>query len=200
MATTLQDMEHTIGTAFGDSATKYGGDAWITPLQGFYQGNVAGPTGWLIISSNLLRIMRTLKFGSFYKSTLSGKTFRIAGFVYVDDTNLTQSTSPEARTATEVLQRMQHGLDTWEGLITSTGRALSNEKSRWWFVDCQFNQSGDWSYKKVAELLGGLTTIDTDGVRKPIQCLEPEEPHETLGMFLDATGSGATTEQDAPMG
>jgi hypothetical protein len=95
---------------------------------------------------------------------------------------------------------MQHGLDTWEGLITSTGRALSNEKSRWWFVDGQFNQSGDWSYKKVAELLGGLTTIDTDGVRKPIQCLEPEEPHETLGMFLDATGSGATTEQDAPMG
>ena len=128
------------------------------------------------------------------------KDLQIAGFAYVDDTDLTQSTSSEARTATEVLQRMHHGLDTWEALITSTGGALSNEKSRWWFVDFRFNQSGDWSYKKVAELLGGLTTIDIDGVRKPIQCLEPEEPHETLGMFLDATDSGATTEQDAPMG
>jgi hypothetical protein len=73
MTSTLQNMRHTIRTAFGDSELSYGGEAWILPLQGFYQGNGAGLAIWLIVSSNLLNIMRTLHFGAYYKAAISGE-------------------------------------------------------------------------------------------------------------------------------
>jgi hypothetical protein len=40
---TLQNLEHTIRTAYGDSEDTYGGDMWVIPMQGVYQGNGAGP-------------------------------------------------------------------------------------------------------------------------------------------------------------
>jgi hypothetical protein len=84
---------------------------------------------------------------------------------------------------------MQHGLDTWEGLIRATGGALVNEKSRWWFVDFSFANNGDWRYKTKDELEGELSALDVDGTRKPIQRLEYNDPFETLGVKLDPTGS-----------
>jgi hypothetical protein len=60
------------------------------PPQGIYQeGNGVGPTAWLIISSNLLDIMRQLGYGAFNMTALSGDTLHIAGFSYMDDTGLT---------------------------------------------------------------------------------------------------------------
>jgi hypothetical protein len=161
----------------------------MLPLQGFYQGNGAGPAIWLIISSNLLNIMRKLHFGAFYKAAISGDELRLAGFSYVDDTDLMQSASPEAITTEDILSRMQKGLDSWEGLIRATGGALVNEKSRWWFIDFSFTNNGDWKYKTTAELDGELTAVDIDGKRKPIQRLEFNQPFETLGVKLDPTGS-----------
>jgi hypothetical protein len=80
MTSTLQDMKHKICTAFGDSTDSDGGEAWTMPLppQGIYQGNGVGPMAWLIISSNLLDIMRQLGFGTFFKAAISGDTLRIA--------------------------------------------------------------------------------------------------------------------------
>jgi hypothetical protein len=129
MTSTLQDMKHKICTAFGDSTDSDGGEAWTMPLppQGIYQGNGEGPMAWLIISSNLLDI----GFGTFFKAAISGDTLRIAGFSYVDDTDLTQSTTPMATTAEEVLEKIQEGLNTWEGLVRASGGALSNDRSCW---------------------------------------------------------------------
>jgi hypothetical protein len=139
MTSTLQDMKHTIHTAFGDSTDSYGGAAWTRqlPPQGIDQGNGIGPTVWLIISSILLDIMRQLGYGAFYKAALSGDTLEIAGFSYVDDTDLTQSQTPTVTTAEEVLETIQEGLDTWEGLVKASGGALSNEKSCWWEMNSE---------------------------------------------------------------
>eukprot|EP00957_Ditylum_brightwellii_P204348 15338837-Ditylum_brightwellii.AAC.1 len=45
--TTLQDMVHTVRTAYGDSIESYGGDLWALPCspppQGLGQGNGAAP-------------------------------------------------------------------------------------------------------------------------------------------------------------
>jgi hypothetical protein len=139
--------------------------AWTMPLppQGIYHGKGVGPTAWLIISSNLLDIMRQLRFGTFFKAAISGDTLRIAGFSYVDDTDLTQSTTPMATTAEEVLEKIQEGLNTWEGLVRASGGALSNDKSCWWFIDFTFDHKGDWRYKTMEELEGELTAVDIDG-------------------------------------
>jgi hypothetical protein len=51
MFSTLQNLEHTIRTAYGDSEETYGGDLWvILPMQGVYQGNGAGPLIWAVVS------------------------------------------------------------------------------------------------------------------------------------------------------
>ena len=136
MTSTLHDMKHGIRTAFGDSTDSYGAEAWTMPLppQGIYQGNGVGPTTWPIISSNLLDIMRQLRFGTFFKAAISGDTLRIAGFSYVDDTDLTQSTTAMATMAEEVLEKIQEGLNTCEGLVRASGGALSNDKSCWWYI------------------------------------------------------------------
>jgi hypothetical protein len=191
MTSTLQDMKHTIRTAFGDSTDSYGGAAWTRPLppQGIYQGNGIGPTAWLIISSNLLDILRQLGYGAFYKAALSGDTLEIDGFSYVDDTDLTQSQKPTVTTAEEVLEKIQEGLDTWEGLVKASGGALSNEKSCWWYVDFSFDHKGDWGYKKMEELEGELTAIDVDGNRKALKRLEVNASFETLGVQLNPIGN-----------
>jgi hypothetical protein len=74
MTSTLQDIKHKIRNAFGDSTYSYGGKAWTIPLPilGIYQGIRVGLTAWLIISSNLLNIMRHLRFGAFYNTAISG--------------------------------------------------------------------------------------------------------------------------------
>jgi len=39
MFTTLQNLNHTIQTAFGDSESTYGSDCWVVPLPGLARGN-----------------------------------------------------------------------------------------------------------------------------------------------------------------
>jgi hypothetical protein len=56
--------------------------------------------------------MRQFGYGAFHQTTLSGDTLEIAGFSYMDDTDLTQSQTPTATTAEEVLEKIQEGLNT----------------------------------------------------------------------------------------
>jgi hypothetical protein len=191
-------MKHTIRTAFGDSTDSYGGEAWTMPLppQGIYQGNGVGPTAWLIISSNLLNIMRQLGYVAFYKTALSGDTLEIAGFLYMDDTDLTQSQMPTVTTAEEVLEKIQEGLNTWEGLVKASEGALSNGKSCWWYVDFSFDHKGDWRYKKMEELEGEPIAINIDGTRKTLKRLEVNESFETLGVQLNPIGDDTAVFND----
>jgi hypothetical protein len=62
MLSTLQNLEHTIRTAYGHSEDTYGGDLWVIPTQGVYQGNGVGPLIWAAVSSPLLDIMREEEF------------------------------------------------------------------------------------------------------------------------------------------
>jgi hypothetical protein len=71
MFSTLQNLEHTIRTAYGDSEETYGGDLWVIPMQRVYQGNGAGPLIWALVSSPLLDIMQEEGFGTFFKMSKS---------------------------------------------------------------------------------------------------------------------------------
>jgi hypothetical protein len=117
MFSTLQNLEHTIRTAYGDSDKTYGGDLWVIPMQGVYQGNGAGPIIWAVVSSPLLRIMKEEGFGIFLKTRLSGQDIRIVGYAFVDDTDLIQTGQNSQTTGEEVCQDMQKALNMWEGLI-----------------------------------------------------------------------------------
>jgi hypothetical protein len=140
--------------------------------------------------------LRQLGFGDFFKTAISGDTLSIAGFSYVDGTDLTQSTTPTVTTAEEVLEKMQEGLNTWEGLVKASGGALLNDKSCWWYVDFTFNNKCDWTYKEMEELEGKHTAIDTDGTRKALMRLNVDESFETLGVQLNPIGNDDAVFED----
>ena len=58
----LQNMVHSVSTAFRDSANRYGGDIREIPLkpppQGLGQGNGEAPEIWDIVSSPLINRLR----------------------------------------------------------------------------------------------------------------------------------------------
>ena len=85
MMNTLQSATHDINTAFGISIEKY--FTTKPPNQGSGQGNGAGPTIWVMISANLLTIMRDNGYGLDILSYLAQLALVIAGFVFADDTD-----------------------------------------------------------------------------------------------------------------
>jgi hypothetical protein len=71
---TLQKAKHRIRTAFGISQQSYGGDLKV-PVQGLGQGNGAAPTGWALISTPLINMMRRARFGLQIVTSLSCSHF-----------------------------------------------------------------------------------------------------------------------------
>ena len=96
-------------------------------------------------SSPLLNILHEDGYGTFFQMALSGKSIRIVGYAFVDDTNLIQM-AKDHQTFEDVLFKMQKALDLWEGLIKNTGGALAVDKCRWWGIDFTWND-GHWRYK-----------------------------------------------------
>jgi hypothetical protein len=139
---TLQNLEHTIHTVYGDSKWSYGGDLWVVlipglawgnkdegPMSGLGQGNGAALGGWAIISTLILEVMRMEGCYTAFKALVSDDKIKFVGFVFVDDTDLLWVGMPAEDNFEEVSWNMQESLDLWEGLIKATGGALVPEKS-----------------------------------------------------------------------
>jgi hypothetical protein len=90
---------------------------------------------------------------------------------------------PTVTAAEEVLEKIQEGLNTWEGPVRASGGALSNDKSCWWYIDFSFD------HKKIEKLEGKLTAIDIDGTQKALKRLDVNESFETLGVQLNPMGN-----------
>ena len=86
MTNTLQSSTHYINTAFGISIETY--FPTDSPNQGSGQGNGTGPTIWGMISAILLTIMRDNGYGLDALSCLTQLALVIAGFAFVDDTDI----------------------------------------------------------------------------------------------------------------
>jgi hypothetical protein len=88
--TLIQNLEHEVRIANSDSDKTYGGEIWVIPMQGIYQGNGGGPTIWAVVSSPLLQIMKEEGFGTYFKATITDDAIRLAGYAFVDKTDLIQ--------------------------------------------------------------------------------------------------------------
>jgi hypothetical protein len=78
MFTTLQNLEHTVRTIYGNSDQSYGGHLWIVPLHGSGQGNESGPMLWAVVSTPVLKVMRSEGFSTFFRACISGNTIRLS--------------------------------------------------------------------------------------------------------------------------
>jgi hypothetical protein len=56
-------------------------------------------------------------------------------------------------------------------------------------INFLWDENGEYTYTKIANLPGELTVKDFDGILKPIQRIEPDEAFETLGLWIVAGGS-----------
>jgi hypothetical protein len=133
MFTTLQNLEHTVRTMYGDLDTGYGRTLWAVPSHGLGQGNEMGPTIWAVVSTPLLNQMRQRSFGFFYLTCISNKELHFVGCSFVDDTGTFQS-EQDTQDPTTAAQHMKSGMDIWEGGIRVTGGALEPRKSFWYLL------------------------------------------------------------------
>jgi hypothetical protein len=103
---TLQNLEHYIRTAYGDSSSFYGGSHWIIPMHGIGQGNGAGPAIWAVVSTPLLNMLRASGVGSHFISPISGKDIHFIGYAFVDDTDLIQTADEGMATGSDVAREL----------------------------------------------------------------------------------------------
>ena len=148
----------------------YGGPFLSKPLQGVGQGNGAGPAIWVAISTVLLTIMRQRGYGLSILSTLSFSALVMAGFAFVDDTDIIHSANDPHTCPFEVLQQAQTALNTWEGILRATGGAIGvndGNKAFWYFLDFKFT-ANEWKYKNSVELPGELVARNYDNSICPL--------------------------------
>ena len=201
MLSTLQNMEHTIRTAYGDSTQSYGGSTWATPLAGLAwgnkeegpmsgmgQGNGAAPASWAVISTPMLDIMRKRGHCTIFKALISGDELKIVGFAFVDDKDLLRASRPGEQTYHEVAQDMQNGLDLWEGLLKATGGALVPEKSYWYLIDFKWHNRA-WRYSTTEEPPFDLTMKDKDELWHILSRLPVDEARRSLGCWSAPDGN-----------
>ena len=184
---TLQQAKHKIRTGFGVSVKHYGRFRW-PPLQGLGQGNGVAPTGWAVISTVLINMMRTALFGLQVSTCLSAVIISFLCYAFVDDTDLVHTGPSVDTTGTEILHDMRRFVAHWEGGLSATGGALRVDKSYWYLIDFKW-QSNGWHYITKDDLPGEIQVRDADGEIKTLPRLEPSEANETLGIYIAMDGN-----------
>jgi hypothetical protein len=132
---TLQNLEHYIRTAQGISNQSFH-SANVHPIsiQGIGQGNGAGPQIWAAISTVVLSMLRAQNAGATFKAPISRKELLLAGYAYVDDTDIIAHLKDGDN---NVVKHMQRSLDLWAGGLASTGGQLEPSKTFWYNISFQ---------------------------------------------------------------
>ena len=124
-------------------------------------------------------------------SSLTSQVIAIAGFAFVDDTDVIHTADDPYESVTRTLHKAQQAITTWEGLIRSTGGAIGTEddmKAFWYMLDFKF-ENGKWRYTKKQEQSGRIKATNLDGEWAEICRLEPSQARETLGIHLAMDGN-----------
>ena len=91
---TLQNMTHSVRTAFGGSKSTYGGYTWDVPLkpppQGLVQLNGSVPAIWSIVSTPLINCIREAVHVAAFKCCISGNTTSIVVYWFIDNSIIVQ--------------------------------------------------------------------------------------------------------------
>ena len=182
---TIQDLIHTVRTAYGSSSGTYGGenDQYLNKPQGLGQGNGAGPTVWSILSSTVFDSLRTQGYSTCFCSALSLGLLRLCGFSYVDDCDLLA----DGTTAPQVYKKLQDTLQEWDLLMQVNGAALAPDKCWWYLVDFQWKH-GKWKYNSPM-MNSPLMARDKTGQSQTLPRLLHTESKVMVGVALAPDGN-----------
>jgi hypothetical protein len=192
MMQTLLQAWHFVIIAFRESTRRYRGTNH--PLQGVGQGNGATPAIWAVTSAVLLGVMRDEGFRLNLLTVSSLSTIVIAGFAFVDNTDLLHAGAHPQLSDTSLVPQMQRVVDTWEGLLRATGGVIREDKSYWYLINYEYHQ-GRWKYLSKLEAPGELDVkvVDCRGQPRAQRVLltrfKPSEARETLGVYTPMDGN-----------
>ena len=197
---TLQDSTHHISTAYGISEQTYSGvqrkQEGKLPIQGGGQGSGHAGATWVNESAIILRILAMQGMALQWLSSFTSLLISLAALIFIDDCDLFVSAPHQDSTGKDLIPQMQHSADLWEGCLHATGGAINSEKSAWYFLDYEYDNSQQtWKYLPTAKLPGQLLMKDLDGTRKPLQRMEPSEAVKSLGMFPTPEGNSDQQEE-----
>jgi hypothetical protein len=183
---TLQQLEHYIRTAQGISQLSFNAeDVHPIAIQGIGQGNGAGPQIWAAISTVVLNMLRSQQAGAIFEAPISRKCIRLAGYAYVDDTDIIAHLK---HGDSDVIPQMQRSLDLWSGGLATTGGQLEPSKTFWYNIQFRWN-NGRWKYVSKQEFPTLLTMQNADGSRTILEPVDVWEGRRTLGVRLAPDGS-----------
>ena len=100
-------------TGYGDSEDLFDSGDEI-PFQGCGQGNGAGPTMWVTISSVLIGMMTSAGFGLSVILPLSAALVTATCFSFVDDTDLVEAADSVETDGKELFGSVQSALDLYQ--------------------------------------------------------------------------------------
>jgi len=143
MFMTIQLMKFFLRTAYGDSADFYGGGLSGSPFQGICQGNGTGPAIWLAVSMCIVQLVHKHGHPTTITTAISRHQMQLAGFLYVDDTDLIYMPSDAISTSQEVVHRLQQHLSAWQQGLRASGGALAPAKCSWSMLDYHWHR-GLW--------------------------------------------------------
>jgi hypothetical protein len=187
MLFTIQGMRFFLHTAFGDSTAFYSGQQMV-PLQGGCQGNKGMPALWLIISLVLICMMHRLALLSQIRVAYMAVSVALAGFLFVNDTDLIAFLDSTDETLEIMLECMQHAVSAWHGGLHATGGALKPEKCSWSLAAFVWS-NGKWQYTTVEDHLGEILVPDLSGTVQPIMRIEPSEAVKVVGIYQAMDGN-----------
>ena len=193
MFKTIQKIQFTTRTAFGDSTRTFGGfdGNHKAPVEGMGQGNGSGPQVWAVVSSAMFEVMRNMGLQTHFQAPISQEELDICGFAFVDDTDLISAlgnlNDPDA-----TMKKMQEVVDCWEGVAKTTGGALApDDPNKNWFYLIHFNwDNGKWSYGNMDSVVEEeLSAKDIHNRRWQLKYIHPSSAQEMLGVFLAPDGN-----------
>ena len=188
MFSTIQDLKHKVRTAFGDSDESFGGEAWreLEALMGVGQGNGAGPAIWAVISTIFFDTLRKNGFGALLLAPFSKVNVNLAGFGFVDDTDLLQ-TGLDTDEYWDIAAKLQASVQLWEKCTEVSGGCLVPEKSWWTLVDFTWT-NGNWDYSKDMDDVY-VSVKDSGGNLQQLKQLAADEAQKMLGVWLAPDGN-----------
>jgi hypothetical protein len=187
MFDSIQRMRHKVRTSFGDSTVTYGGTdkgkIWKLPPQGVLQGNGSGPAIWAILSSIIFAILKQTGFQNTFASPIRHVSLELAGFAYVDDSDLIQVED----SVEKVVDNMRKQLKTWIDAIGVTGGVLAPHKC-WWYLVMFKYQLGQW---RACLPRGDFRLWITSNRNEKVEVtrLEPADGNNMLGVYLAPDGN-----------
>ena len=112
---------------------------------------------------------------------ISGLKHSFAGFLYVDDGDLTTAARTPTKSKASMVNRAQKGTSCWQGSLRASGGDTKFEKTFWTLI-CFIWLNGNWHYMTKDETIGKLHMLGPNNEQLKITKLDPSEPVKAVGI------------------